>query len=99
MKLLVTNLALAGFFLQVPLVAAILAKRLWRSFPLFSLYAVSNFLATAGLYALSAAGGSPHLFFYVYWICEGIAVLLGFGVVYELFRTLFGEYSKRQRER
>ena len=97
MNVLLTNLALAGFFLQVPLVAAILAKRLWRNFPLFSLYAVSNFLATAGLYALKAAGGSPRQFFYAYWVCEGIAVLLGFGVVYEIFRTLFGEYSALRR--
>jgi hypothetical protein len=96
-KLLLANLALAGFVLQFPLVAAILTKKLWRAFPLFSLYAVTNFIQTAGMYALPAAGGTPHLTFYFYWIFEGIAVLLGFGVVYEAFRTLFQEYSALRR--
>jgi hypothetical protein len=94
--LLLNDLAIVGFFLQIPLVVAIFAKRLWRNFPLFSLYAVFNFLATAGVYALRVTG-PPRTFFYAYWICEGIGVLLGFGIVYEMFRILFGEYSALRR--
>lgn len=94
---LIADLALAGIALQAPLVAAMLAKKLWRSFPLFSVYAASNFVATAGLYAIRAFGGSPRLYFYSYWICEAVAVLLGFGVVFEVFRSMFGEYSALRR--
>jgi len=93
---LIADLAVAGFALQVPLVAAVLAKKLWRSFPLFTVYAVFNFLASATLYPIMT-GGSPWLYFYAYWICEAVGVLLGFGVVYEVFKSLFGDYSALRR--
>jgi hypothetical protein len=93
---LIANLALAGLALEVLLVAAMLAKKLWRSFPLFTAYAVFSFLSTAVLYAILARG-SQLLYFYVYWICEGAGVLLGFGVVYEVFGNLFQDYSALRR--
>jgi hypothetical protein len=92
---LIAGLVLAGFVLQVPLVVTVLAKKLWRSFPLFTAYAVFNLVATGGLYPF--IGASTLLYFYAYWICEGIGVLLGFGVVYEIFRSLFKDYSALRR--
>jgi hypothetical protein len=38
---------------------------------------------------------SRMLFFYGYWIGEAITILLGFGVVYELFRHLFSTHKAR----
>ncbi|HKF24198.1 MAG TPA: hypothetical protein VKE93_21700 [Candidatus Angelobacter sp.] len=91
------NLVLAGIALQLPLAASVLGKRLWRSFPIFATYSLSNLIVTLGLYALRRGVHVPLVNFYAYWICEGLSVLLGFGVVYELFRELFRPYDGLRR--
>jgi hypothetical protein len=97
MKSFLANLVLAGLVLQLPLAVVVVGKRLWRSLPIFSAYALSNLLATVALFTLAKFTGPPYLYFYAYWICEGIAVLLGFGVVYEVFRELFEPYAALRR--
>jgi hypothetical protein len=99
MKLFLANLSLVAMVLQIPLAAVIVAKKLWRTFPVFATYALSNILATAILYLIRALtlSFSPYPFFYAYWICEAVAVLLGFGLVYEVFRRIFAPYSSLRR--
>jgi hypothetical protein len=97
MKLFLANLSLVVMILQIPLAAVILTKKLWRTFPIFATYALSNIFATVILYLLRVFALSPYLFFLTYWICEGVAVLLGFGLVYEVFGKIFGPYSGLRR--
>src|SRR5262249_39796273 len=97
MKPLLANLFLVGLLLQLPLAAAVIARRLWRGLPVFAAYSLSNMFATAVLYTFSKVTVSPYLHFYAYWTFEGVAVLLGFGVVYEVFRELLGSYSALRR--
>jgi hypothetical protein len=97
MKALLANLVLAGLVLQVPLAAMVVAKRLWRSLPVFSAYSLTNFLSTLVLYTLGKFNVSPYLYFYLFWILEGMGVLLGFGIVYEVFRELFEPYAALRR--
>jgi hypothetical protein len=97
MKVLLANLVLAGTILQLPLAAAVIGKRLWRSFPVFAGYSLWNLFATVVLYATPRLGVSRSLYFYSYWIFEGIGVLLGFGVVYEVFKGLLAPYAALRR--
>jgi hypothetical protein len=97
MKSFLKNLWLIAVAIQVLLAGAVLVRKLWREFPVFTAYCVSNMAATVGLYAIGAYGGSPALLFYTYWICEAVAVLLGFGVLYEIFGKLFAPHSALRR--
>jgi len=76
--------------LQVLLVAMLLIKKTWQRFPVFTAYACFNLFEAGITYALS---GNGMLYFYSYWICEGIATILGFAVVYEVFRSLFAHHE------
>jgi len=97
MKILLANLVLAGTILQLPLAAAVIGKRLWRTFPVFAAYSLWNLAATVVLYTSPKLGLSRNLYFYTYWVLEGVGVLLGFGVVYEVFKELLGPYAALRR--
>jgi len=97
MKILLANLVLTGTLLQLPLAVAVIGKRLWRSFPVFTAYSLWNLITATLLYAVPRLGFSRYAYFCAYWICEGIAVVLGFGVVYEVFKELLGPYAALQR--
>lgn len=74
-----------GFALQVVLVASLLVRQMWRKFPWFSLYSVMGFLGTPVYFATHQ---HPAIYFYSYWALEGVAVILGLAVVYEIFQHL-----------
>jgi hypothetical protein len=97
MKVFLANLVLVGTILQLPLAAAVIGKRLWRSFPIFAAYSLTNLVAAVVLYGTRKIGPSSYLNFYTYWAFEGIAVVLGFGVVYEVFRELLEPYAALRR--
>jgi hypothetical protein len=97
MKTLLANLALAATVLQLPLAAAVIGKKLWRSFPVFTAYSLTNLVAAVVLYGTRRIGPSSYAYFYTYWAFEGIAVVLGFGVVYEVFRELLQPYAALRR--
>jgi hypothetical protein len=88
------TLLLAGIGLQGLLVLVVLAKRLWNKFPVFSSYVLFVFATVAALYAIR---GQAVLYFYSYWICEAIGLLLGVGVIFEIFRTLLQPYLALRR--
>ncbi|HEY6248974.1 MAG TPA: hypothetical protein VI685_03380 [Candidatus Angelobacter sp.] len=83
---------LAGLLLQGILLGILLAKRMWRKFPVFVVYSASNFVLGAGLYGIYVAHPSRALWFRAYWINEGIGLLLGLGLVYEIFKHLISPY-------
>src|SRR5437879_13060324 len=94
-RILARHLWEAGLFLQAFLVITLLAKKSWKQFPLFGVYSFFCFMASALLYALRF---SPKQYLSVrqwvqgYWIAEIVGLMLGFGVIYEIFRKLFSSY-------
>lgn len=70
-----------------------LGKRGWKRYPLFTSYALFTFAGTVALYFLERY---PKVFYYSYWIQEAIAIVLGFGIVYEIFQHLFSAHKALQ---
>jgi hypothetical protein len=88
------TLGFAGMGLQALLVLVILTKRLWDKFPVFSGYTLFVFATSVGLYAVRGFG---FLYFYGYWWCEAIGLLLGIGVILEIFLKLLHPYVALRR--
>lgn len=83
----------AALLFQLVLAAVLLVKRMWRRFPFFFAYSVANLLLNAGMFGLYQAGSFPrHLYFKFYWANEAIGLILGLGVIYEVFRHLLAPY-------
>jgi hypothetical protein len=83
---------LAGLLLQGILLGVLLAKRMWRKFPLFLVYSASNFVLGVALYAIYLARPSRVVWFRAYWLNEAIGLLLGLVLVYEIFKHLIVPY-------
>lgn len=88
---------LAGLLLQGILLGVLLAKRMWRKFPVFLVYCASNFLLGVALYVIYLADPSRTLWFRAYWLNEAIGLLLGLGLVYEIFKHLIHPYPGLQK--
>jgi hypothetical protein len=84
---------IAGLLLQMLLAAVLATKRIWRKFPFFSLYCALNLSLGAGLYVIHSLARFRPLYFGTYCIEEGVTLLLGIGVVYEIFSHLLTPYS------
>jgi len=97
MKSLLANLVLIGLALQLALAGGVVVRKLWRPFPIFTAYAIWNVLSTVLFYPIRRAMPGSQLDFYAYWICEAVSVVLGFGVVYELFQGLLKPYAALTR--
>lgn len=85
---------LAGLGIHSLLLVVLFAKRLWTKFPGFVAYASFVLVADWALYLVRTF---PFLYFYGYWVSEGIGILLGLGVLYEVFRTLLQSYTGLHR--
>lgn len=85
---------LAGLGFESLLVVVLLSKRLWTKFPGFLAYASFSLVAGWGLYLVR---NFRFFYFYSYWVCEGIGILLGLGVLYEVFRSLVQSYDSLHR--
>jgi hypothetical protein len=89
---------IGSLLLQGLLAGVLLWKRMWTRFPIFVTYAVSSFVLGATLYGiflglLAELRYFPgFLYSDVYWFNELAGLMLGIGVVYEIFRHLFGSY-------
>lgn len=80
---------IGSIILQVLLAMAVLAKRTWRSYPAFSAY-VFFALFEATVIAILNRGGRGY--FYTFWACEAIGIVLGLAVVREVFTKLFSPH-------
>jgi len=76
--------------LQAILVAIMFRRKLHKVFPVFFAYLVAEIAIFIVVFPLQ--GGSYSLFFYTYWATTGIAVLLGFKVIHEIFLDVFRPY-------
>jgi hypothetical protein len=75
--------------LQVLLVLALLGKRSWQKYPVFFAYVFFSFAGTVALYGIRKHG---LVYFYTYWICEAVGIVLGLTVVREIFTNLFSPH-------
>lgn len=77
---------LGGMGLQVLLAGALLSKKSWRRFPIFTAYVVFNLVEGATGYFLQT---NRSAYLYTYIVGETISVVLGLALVYEIFGHLF----------
>ena len=94
LKSLVQLLFVAGITCQATLAVVLLCKRAWRTFPFFTLYFATGFVATIFIYTFRH---NTAAYFYSYWLAEASGILLGFAVVYEVFRIVFSGHAGLRR--
>lgn len=82
----------AALLLQTILSGVLLTKRLWRKFPFFVGYCVSGLVLNVSLYAVYSSQWRHQLYFKAYWFTEGLGLLMGLAVTYEIFNLLFNPY-------
>jgi hypothetical protein len=89
LRALIHDIWIVGISVQVLLVLAILAKRTWHRYPVFSVYVFFNLFEAAVTYAVFRKG---IVYFYTFWICEAIGIVLGLAVAREIFTSLFAPH-------
>lgn len=87
---IVEFLSFWGPVLQLLLAGVLVYRRSWLMFPFFTFYAIFNLAHTVVGLGLRT---NPKVYFYVYWIGEAISIILGFLVLYEVFRSIFIQHS------
>jgi hypothetical protein len=90
---LVLDVWLAGLVIQFLLSIALVTRRLWGKFPVFSAYVLFTLVETLILLVLH----KRQAYFYAYMMFETIAVLLGVALVYEIFVHLFSLHTALRR--
>ena len=88
---LIHDLSIASIALQVMLTATLLAKRAWRKYPMFSAYIFFTLFESAATFPNQRVG--PATYFYTFWICEAIGIVLGLAVVREIFTNIFAPHA------
>lgn len=89
LKQLIFGLWIAGTGLQLVLVGALVAKKMWRQLPIFTTYSLVCLLQGAIGFSMR---GLPQLYIRVYWPFEITSCLLGLAVIYEVFTKLLSAY-------
>ncbi len=84
----------AGLALQVGLAVALVVKRTWVKFPMFTVYVLYTLAETAVLLAVRQR---LNLYLYGYVVGESVSVILGLAVVYEMFARLFSLHLALRR--
>lgn len=87
---LIHDLWIASIALQVLLAATLLAKRAWRKHPMFAAYVFFTLFETAVTFPGRRMGAA---YFYTFWICEAIGIVLGLAVVREIFTNIFAPHA------
>lgn len=84
-------LLIGGTLLLIAVLAIMVRKNLRRHFPIFFAYIAWVLLST--FVEDFADRLSPLTFFYIYWSLNAVAMMLGFGVLYEVFANVLKPYS------
>src|SRR3984893_17155421 len=89
-----TALWIAHPILQLVVGAAMFRHKLHRLFPVFFAYICFQILAFCVLFPMSSqwVSASYPVFFWTYWSCAAINLVLGFMVIYEIFLDVFRPY-------
>lgn len=79
--------------LQLAVVAAMLRHKLHRLFPVFFTYLCFQVIAFSLLFPMNKWGNFSYTqYFWCYWACSAINLVLGFMVIYEIFLDVFRPY-------
>lgn len=90
---------LGGIVLQMALAAVVVRREVWLEFPFFAIYFLSNFAIGCLLYLEMALFHAPReLYFYSFWSAQCLMMILGLGVVFEIFNRLFQPYPALKKE-
>ncbi len=87
---LIHDLWIASIALQFLLAATLLAKRAWQKYPMFVAYIIFNLCKTGAVFSVYGMGAA---YFYTFWICEAIGIILGLAVVREIFTNIFAPHA------
>src|SRR5207249_10136724 len=77
--------------LQLGVAGIMLRRKLHKTFPVFFAYIVSQ-LPIFCLVFSAYKWGNYEEYFYTYWICAAISLVLGFKVIHEIFLDIFRPY-------
>lgn len=83
--------------LQATLVGVLLAKKMWQRFPIFTGYSILSFAFDLGLYSIYHSSIPREFYLKMYWVNEGVGLILGLAVVYEIFNQLLAPYLALRR--
>jgi len=81
---------IGGMATQGLLAVILLSKKMWKRLPFFTCYSLFSFLASITIYAVQ---NHPVVLFYSYWLGETVSIVLGFAVVYEVFKHMFSVHG------
>jgi hypothetical protein len=87
---LVEFLWIGGPVLQLILAGVLVYRKGWLNFPFFTAYILFNLAHAVVSLGLRS---NQTVFFYVYWIGEAVGIILGFLVLYEVFKNIFRHHS------
>jgi hypothetical protein len=77
--------------LELLLAAAMIWRKLHRTFPIFFAYIIFQLVNFAVLFPIERSGNYD-LYFYAYWIGAVISLAIGFKVIHEIFLDVFRPY-------
>src|SRR5689334_1023550 len=80
---------MGSIVLQVLLAMVVSTKRAWQSYPAFSGYVFFSVVEAA---VISVVPHSGMGYFYIFWTCEAVGIVLGLAVVREIFTNLFSPH-------
>jgi hypothetical protein len=89
MRFVIHEVWLGCIILQLLLAMALLMKRAWRTYWVFSAYVFFSLFEAASLYVVAK---NTLAYRYVFWVCEAIGILLSLAVVREVFTKLFSPH-------
>src|ERR1041385_8791003 len=82
---------IVGPVLQTAICVFLWRKNLRQRYPLFFAYNAFHVVTSIALFAVAKSGDAA-VYFLAYWSINALRVGLGFGVIYELFRTALKPY-------
>src|ERR1700675_4263498 len=77
--------------LQLAVAAAIVRNKVRRSFPIFFAYIGFQILSFCVLFPINKWGNYT-TYFYLYWACCAVNLVLGFMIIHEVFLDVFRPY-------
>jgi len=92
-SIILRNLWLVQLALLALLLLVVIGRRLWNKLPVFAAY--SAFTLVENLLGYAVQGS--RVYFLVYLVGESIAVILGLGLVHEIFTSLLSSHAALRR--
>jgi hypothetical protein len=90
-QLVYTGLWIAHPILQLAVGTIMFWRKLYKTFPVFFLYVLSQVVTFMIVFPAYTWGSYPE-FFYSYWICGAISIVIGFKIIHEIFLDVFRPY-------